>query len=204
MGPRHKLVFTSISPPLYEKKHATKLYTEGTNQQYQNMNKKFSEMAKVRSKLGNILSFWKKYQLHHIYQLHQNLLYKECCFSVHLLLSRLIFSPLSWESWECFEGTWHTLSETVNEGVWKSTSQQSKYSEHLTSHYVWDSAIVVWAHTSPQDSMRGSAVVVWSSHIPLIWSVNFCTHSVKATVESPRAVWKNCNLSLVLRELKLC
>ena len=56
-GPKHKQLLTPTSQPLYEKKNATKVYTEGTNQQSQNIKKYFSEMARVGQKLSNILSF---------------------------------------------------------------------------------------------------------------------------------------------------
>ena len=57
MSPRHKQFLTPISPPLYEKKNATKVYTEGAIQQSMNMKKKFSEMTWVRQKLSNIPGF---------------------------------------------------------------------------------------------------------------------------------------------------
>ena len=66
MGPRHTIFFISISPPPYEKKNATKVYSEGTKPIISEYEENISGLGKVRQKLDNNLIFLQKYQLHQI------------------------------------------------------------------------------------------------------------------------------------------
>ena len=80
MGPTQKQLFTSISPPLCKKKkNITKVYTEGTDQQSQ-------DMANIIQNLSKILAFDKNINFTK-YQLFQNLLYSwpQSGGSVHVL-----------------------------------------------------------------------------------------------------------------------
>ena len=60
IGPRNKQFITSNSPPLYEKKNATKVYTLDSNQKNSDYEDIFAKKSK--QKLSNIT----KYQLHQI------------------------------------------------------------------------------------------------------------------------------------------
>ena len=66
ISPRHTPFFTSIFPPPYESKNATKVYHEGIKPIVSEYVERISAFGKVSQKFGNNLSFLQKYQLYQI------------------------------------------------------------------------------------------------------------------------------------------